>query len=89
MRATSAVDASGPAGAVHPLARDFLAWVAEGSRTYAEVMEAWQTSCPRLSIWEDALDDGLVASVRSDGDAAGQVIVSLTARGRVVLAGYN
>jgi hypothetical protein len=29
-------------------------------RDRAEVMEAWRTSCPRLSIWEDACLDGLI-----------------------------
>jgi len=37
-----------------------LAWVAERSRSYAETIEAWKTSCPRLAVWEDALTDGLV-----------------------------
>jgi hypothetical protein len=43
-----------------PLTRDLLAWIAAEPRTYRETMEAWRTSCPRLSIWEDAVDDGLV-----------------------------
>ena len=38
----------------------FLEWVAGGDRTYADAMDAWRTSCPRLSIWEDALDGGLI-----------------------------
>ena len=37
-----------------------LTWIAERPRTYAETMEAWKTSCPRLSVWEDALADDLV-----------------------------
>jgi hypothetical protein len=37
-----------------------LAWIAERPRGCAETMDAWKTSCPRLSIWEDALLDGLV-----------------------------
>ena len=37
-----------------------LAWIAERPRTYADPLEAWRTSCPRLSIWEDAVADGLV-----------------------------
>ena len=37
-----------------------LAWVAARSRSYSETIEVWKTSCPRLSIWEDALADGLV-----------------------------
>jgi hypothetical protein len=43
-----------------PLTRDLLAWIAASPRSYAETMEAWRTSCPRLSIWEDAVSDGLV-----------------------------
>jgi hypothetical protein len=38
----------------------FLMWVAGGRRTHAAVMQAWQSSCPRLSIWEDAMIEGLV-----------------------------
>ena len=72
---------------VRALTRDFLAWLADGPRTYAEVMEAWRTSCPRLSIWEDALDEGLVRSERGDESMGGQVIVMLTPRGRAVLDG--
>jgi len=45
---------------IEPLILDFLKWIACGPRPYAEVMEAWRTSCPRLTIWEDALDRGLV-----------------------------
>jgi hypothetical protein len=37
-----------------------LAWIAEQSRSYAETIDVWKTSCPRLSVWEDALADGLV-----------------------------
>ena len=37
-----------------------LEWLAERPRDYAETLEAWKTSCPRLTIWEDAVRDGLV-----------------------------
>ncbi len=37
-----------------------LSWLAERTRSYAETIEAWKTSCPRLAVWEDALADGLV-----------------------------
>jgi hypothetical protein len=51
-----------------PLTRDFLHWVAASPRSYAEVMETWRTSCPRLTVWEDAVDDGLVTiAARNDG----------------------
>lgn len=42
------------------LTLQFLDWLAAAPRSYADVMEAWRTSCPRLSIWEDAVEDGLV-----------------------------
>lgn len=54
-----------------------LAWIDERGRTYAETMEAWHSHCPRLTVWEDALADGLVQVVRSGGES--RVIV--TARG--------
>ena len=37
-----------------------LQWIGERDRSYAETMEAWQSHCPRLTIWEDAINDGLV-----------------------------
>ena len=40
---------------------DLLEWLANGDRTYEDVMDAWRTSCPKLTIWEDASDRGLVA----------------------------
>jgi hypothetical protein len=48
----------------------FLDWVAGRPRTRAEAMEAWRTSCPRLSIWEDAQIDGLIEFV--DGASRGR-----------------
>lgn len=46
--------------AVYPLLSEFLAWISDRPRTYAEAMEAWRTSCPRHSAWEDALSAGLI-----------------------------
>jgi len=45
---------------VEALIIDFLAWLAKGERSYEEVMEAWRTSCPKLPVWEEANDRGLV-----------------------------
>ncbi len=39
---------------------DLLDWLAGGERSYEEVLDAWRTSCPRLPVWEDANDRGLV-----------------------------
>ena len=30
-----------------------LAWIAERRPTYPETMEAWKSSCPRLTVWEE------------------------------------
>ena len=53
---------------------DLLEWLEAGPKAYTEVMSVWQTSCPRLTIWEDALDAALI-EVRDRK-------VSLTSRGR-------
>jgi hypothetical protein len=55
-----------------PLILDFLEWLAPNPRPYAEVMEAWRTSCPRLTVFEDSIDRGFVA--RADRDGRGRVI---------------
>jgi hypothetical protein len=68
---------------VGPLTLQFLAWVASRRRTYAEAMEAWQTTCPRHTVWEDALIDGLI-QVQSQG-SPGQSDVILTPKGRAIL----
>jgi DNA-binding PadR family transcriptional regulator len=64
------------------LVLDLLEWVAKQPRPYEEFMEAWRTSCPRLPIWEDAVDHGLIVRVREDG--AGEV-VRVTEAGREFL----
>jgi len=44
---------------LQPLILDFLEWIAREPRLCADVMDAWRTSCPRLTVWEDAIDRGL------------------------------
>ena len=39
---------------------DLLDWLSRRDRTYEETMDAWRTSCPKLTVWEDANDQGLV-----------------------------
>jgi len=65
----------------------FLTFVAEGGRSYAETMDAWRTSCPRMSIWEDALIEGLVRIEPLAGATSAQSRVILTAAGRARLDG--
>ena len=45
---------------VENLILDLLEWVSSGDRTYEQVIDAWRTSCPRLPVWEDANDRGLI-----------------------------
>ena len=63
---------------IEPLILDLVEWVAKGPRTHAEVMSTWRTSCPRLTVWEDAVDRGLLVRKSSANGA----IVEVTARGR-------
>jgi hypothetical protein len=63
--------------ALEPLVVDLVEWIGPG-RTYAEVMDAWRTSCPRLPVWEEASTRGLVACSR---DATGIEQVRLTRAG--------
>ena len=42
------------------LVLDFVEWIAREPRPYSEVIATWRTSCPRLTIWEDAIDGGYV-----------------------------
>lgn len=67
---------------VDVLLLDLLEWIGDRDRPYAEVMDAWRTSCPRLPVWEEATDRRFVVQERSAG--AGPV-VRLTASGRAFL----
>lgn len=68
---------------IAPLIRDLVASVAAGPRPYPEVIEAWRTSCPRLTVWEDAVDGGYVVVT---GSGAGCLQVVATERGRALLS---
>jgi hypothetical protein len=62
---------------VESLILDLLEWVAKQDRSYRDAMDAWRTSCPKLPVWEDATDRGLL---ESDGN-----LVRLTPAGRAFL----
>ena len=61
-----------------PLILDLVEWIAAQPRPYSQVMEAWRTSCPRLPVWEDAVDRGFVARKQ---DGSGDPLVSVTPKG--------
>jgi hypothetical protein len=69
------------------LMKELLEWLAAGPRTYAETMEAWRTSCPRMPVWEDARDAGLIQVSHNDGVGMNESTVKLTPLGRAVLDG--
>ena len=69
--------------ATQALTRQMLEWIAARPREYSEVMETWRTSCPRLSIWEDACIDGLIDYEPGTGK------VILSAAGREFLSRPN
>jgi hypothetical protein len=68
--------------AAYALTQQFLAWVEEAPRSYADA-EAWRRSCPHLSIWEDAISDGLVRF--ESGSGMQEALLTLTPRGRALL----
>ncbi len=72
---------------VNALIRELLAWISSRPRTYEEAMEAWQTTCPRHTVWEDALIDGLIQV--ENGSSSHRTEVTLTPRGRAILDGNH
>ena len=65
---------------------DLVEWVAKEPRTYAEMLDAWRTSCPRLTVWEDAIERGLVMRKPVAGQGT---IVIVTDAGRQFLSERN
>jgi D-3-phosphoglycerate dehydrogenase len=60
--------------AVDALVSDLLDWIGSG-RPYAEVMDAWRTSCPRLPVWEEANSRGYL-QCRRDAHGVQQVLLT-------------
>ena len=72
---------------LEPLILDLVEWVAKAPRTYAETIEAWRTSCPRLTVWEDTIDLGyLTIAVRPD---TGEIGVAVAAPGMLFLTRHG
>ena len=69
-----------------PLILDLVEWCAREPRLYADVIDAWRTSCPRLTVWEDATERGFIA--RATG-ASGERLVHVTDAGRAFLAEHG
>jgi hypothetical protein len=69
----------------NPLVLDLVEWIGREPRLYAEVIETWRTACPRLTIWEDAVDRGYVARQ----PMAGGVRVAITESGANFLRAHG
>jgi hypothetical protein len=69
-----------------PLVLDFVEWIAREPRVYREVIATWRSSCPRLTIWEDAVDRGYVAREQAAGTGAR---VAITADGEKFLRAHG
>ena len=70
---------------VESLILDLLEWLAKQDRSYKETMDAWRTSCPKLPVWEDANDLGLL-EMAADRESN---IVRLTQEGRDFLKDHR
>jgi hypothetical protein len=68
-----------------PLVLDLVEWVAQRPRRYADVLEVWRTSCPRLTVWEEAVDRGYLARRPSE---TGTMVV-MTAAGEMFLRAHG
>lgn len=71
---------------VDALILDLLDWIGPDPRPYSEVMEAWRTSCPRLPVWEEANDRGLIARSHQPGQDA---MVTVTPLGQDILSTHR
>ena len=70
-------------GTVENLVLDLVEWLGRKPRTYQETMDAWRTSCPRLPVWEEANDLGLIEVKTSS--ASGRLCVQVTQAGLALL----
>ena len=67
---------------VDPLIVDLLEWIGPRGRPYAEVMDAWRTSCPRLPVWEEANSRGYIVHEQVAGTGS---LISISASGLALL----
>jgi predicted transcriptional regulator len=56
----------------------FLDWLAARPRRYAEMREAWASTCPLNCAWEDAITEGLVRH-----EAGGLIVLTEQGRARL------
>jgi hypothetical protein len=71
---------------VEALILEVLEWIGPRPRPYAEVLDAWRTSCPRLPVWEEATARGFIARNHETGVGA---FVAVSPAGRAFLAEHD
>lgn len=74
------------ADSMDALVLDLVEWIAREPRLYSEVIETWRTSCPRLTVWEDAVDRGFVTR---ESIAGAGVRVAVTEGGARLLRAHG
>jgi hypothetical protein len=81
--------ATSMASTLDPLILDLVEWIARAPRHNADVIDIWRTSCPRLTVWEEAMDRGLIE--RRQGPQGMMVVVTtdgldaLACNGRTII----
>ena len=83
---SSAAERPHAASAPDALVLDLVEWVAKEPRLYADVLDAWRTACPRLTVWEDAVERGLIERTAA---VEGGVFVVVTERGQAFLQAHG
>ena len=66
---------------------ELLEWISRTRRTYEQAMAAWRSSCPRFTIWEDALAMGLIEVMDWNEDSPSEV--RLTMKGNAAVQRYR
>jgi hypothetical protein len=64
---------------------DLVEWIGPTPRRYAEVLEAWRTSCPRLPVWEEAHNRGFIKR----DPASGSGFITVSGAGRRHLSSHR
>ena len=70
---------------MNELILDLLQWLQDKPKPYEDVMEAWRTSCPRLTVWEDAIDAGYIERQ----PCGASTMIAITEAGRQHLAKHR
>ncbi|MFA6264478.1 MAG: hypothetical protein WC670_02025 [Pseudolabrys sp.] len=71
---------------IDPLVRDLVEWIVNQPRAQRDVLDAWRTSCPRLMVWETAIERGFVERKLLEGQGA---FVFATDAGRRFVRQYD